>query len=367
MESNLHRIDVRSGEARTLSYWHAIRNDIDMNPPYQRRGAAWNSSEQAFLLDSIINGFSMPQIYLLDFNTGRSALSLGKYQYAVIDGKQRLTALFAFMDNLLRLNQDFIYLPDPSLRLAGLTLAELQTDYPRLSTAIEQYNLPVASVSTDSEERVRQLFLRLNSGKALNGAELRNSFGNYITLSIDNLASHPFWQAKTNLRMDRMQSHNLVAKLLILECFGPIDTTKSVLDRFAKNSFVISEAEILRAADSVRLTLDGFYSVFSDKDPVLKQSGILTIYYLLYHDMCSRRVVELPQFYAFIKFLHGVRRMSLRELSEMFDQGPQLFELISRFNYINRSGDSRSTINERLNICREINVLFQPIMPRFQL
>ena len=65
-------------EIKTLSWWHNRRNTIDMNPPYQRRGGLWSQTDKAYLIDSILNGYDIPKIYVADFTWGSSALNKKK-------------------------------------------------------------------------------------------------------------------------------------------------------------------------------------------------------------------------------------------------------------------------------------------------
>lgn len=203
MESKKAIIRIRPAEARTLLSWSSYRDTINFDPAYQRRNKVWSEAEQSFLIDSVLNGFSMPQIYLHDLNAGLTIDGPTEFHYAVIDGKQRLSALFKFIDNKLKLKDNFVFLEDPSLNLKGLTLYNLQLRFPKVAHRIEQYNVPIVEVTTDSRDRVTQLFQRLNYGKSLNGAELRNSFGTSITNSIAEIANHKFWTSNASLKIGR--------------------------------------------------------------------------------------------------------------------------------------------------------------------
>ena len=59
MERKIH---VRQHENKTLSWWNNRRSNIDMTPPYQRRGKLWSETDKAYLIDSIINGYDIPKI-----------------------------------------------------------------------------------------------------------------------------------------------------------------------------------------------------------------------------------------------------------------------------------------------------------------
>ena len=52
-----------------LAYLYTTRGDIDMSPSYQRQGAIWSTYKQQLLIDSLINGFDVPKIYLHQFLT----------------------------------------------------------------------------------------------------------------------------------------------------------------------------------------------------------------------------------------------------------------------------------------------------------
>ena len=118
-------------EARTLNWWKARRGKIDMDPSYQRRGRLWSDTDKAYLIDSILNGYDVPKLYMADFTWGDSKLNKKKLPYAIIDGKQRLEAIFDFFDGRVTLNEDFVYLENRSLDLAGLSYKDLQKKLPR--------------------------------------------------------------------------------------------------------------------------------------------------------------------------------------------------------------------------------------------
>ena len=61
-------------ENKTLSWWRTRREKIDMDPPYQRRGRLWSASDKAYLIDSILNGYDIPKIYIADFTWRDSPL-----------------------------------------------------------------------------------------------------------------------------------------------------------------------------------------------------------------------------------------------------------------------------------------------------
>jgi len=74
------------------------RNSIDLNPAFQRE-KVWSEKKQQYFIDTVLRGWGVPKLYL--------AVEEEDKDYLCIDGKQRLTALFMFLSNKLRLNVKF--------------------------------------------------------------------------------------------------------------------------------------------------------------------------------------------------------------------------------------------------------------------
>src|SRR5688500_15082998 len=185
---------VRQYEARTLSWWADQRGLIDFDPPYQRRGGLWSRSDKAFLIDSILNEYDIPKLYLADFTYGPSPLNPHNRQFAVIDGKQRFEAILDFFDGRITLARDFSFADEPTLRLGGLGYRDLKTSHPAVASRFENFNLTVMSVITDEEGKINELFVRLNRNKALTGAEVRNAMQGIVPGLIRELAHDEFFQ-----------------------------------------------------------------------------------------------------------------------------------------------------------------------------
>jgi hypothetical protein len=106
-------------------------------------------------------------------------------------------------------------------------------------------------VITDDEQKINELFIRLNSSKPLVGAEIRNAMIGEVPGLIRDIVAHKFW-LKTGFKKDRGQDKNIAAKLLLLEHAGTfVDTKKSQLDNLVKkvNSPHLGTGE--RSASSV--------------------------------------------------------------------------------------------------------------------
>jgi hypothetical protein len=269
-------------QAHTLSWWRSRRNEIDMDPPYQRRGRLWSLTDKAYLIDSILNGYDIPKFYIADFTWGNSALNKRKLPYAIIDGKQRFEAIYDFYDGRVLLNDDFTYLADKDLSLAGLGYKDLISRYPDVAESFDQYNLMVMAVIATSEEPIDELFVRLNRSKPLTGAEIRNAMQGPAPGIIRRISRHNFFQVCARFQMNRAQDQNAAAKLLLFEYEGDLaETKKSRLDQFVRSASRQPKERLELAGRKTLDVLERMEEIFLPRDFLLSSAGQVPIFYWL--------------------------------------------------------------------------------------
>jgi hypothetical protein len=272
---------VRPFQATTLAWWHGERDDLDLSPPYQRSSGVWSNTDKAFLIDSIINGYDIPKFYVADFTYVSSALNLKGKPYAVIDGRQRFEAIFDFLDNRFRLNSDMVYLGEERISLSGMYFKDVKIAFPKIAQRIENFNINVMSVLTDQEEKINDLFVRLNKSKPLTGAEVRSAMVGDVPKFIRQIASSDFLTKYISFTTKRKQGENVAAKILLIEHRSAfVDTKKINLDRFAMEAS-LTESEFEHSAIRVLKVLDSMCKQFKVSDPVLRSSGAIPLYYWL--------------------------------------------------------------------------------------
>lgn len=158
-----------------------LRHTIDPKPQYQR-GDAWDEKKRALLIDSILNNYDIPKIYL------RSSKNISTFDYEVADGQQRLKAIWRFLDNDLVLQG----MSDEFINLNATTFKDLSQDK---KTHILNYTIVTTVVYNATGDQVRELFRRLQLGVRLNPAELRNSMASALGNEIRAMAlTHPFFK-----------------------------------------------------------------------------------------------------------------------------------------------------------------------------
>ena len=101
-----------------------------MDPEYQRMGDIWTTEKRQLLIDSILNGFDIPKIYFHKFAKPECEDGV-PVRYAIVDGRQRLAAIWKFVDGDYPLSDDFSYLDDTSLSVGGPTYKDLDRNFRR--------------------------------------------------------------------------------------------------------------------------------------------------------------------------------------------------------------------------------------------
>ena len=275
-------LKIKEDKAKQLIWWFRQMNNIDMSPVFQRKNEIWKEYEQQYLIDSILNDFDIPKFYISDNSSyGMSPLTTKKKLYSVIDGKQRLEAIFSFFNNKFSLAKGFEYFADPKLKLGGLNYSQLKTLHPTIAQKIEDYELTVMKVTTDDTEKINQLFIRLNkTSYALSGAEKRNAEKGLIVRIIRLLARHKFFKKHVRFTQTRMQEHNACAKMLLVELNDDlVDMKKKNLDILVTTYFGITGRSGRDLYRHARKMLDKMTEVFKERDPLLNSQGPLILYY----------------------------------------------------------------------------------------
>ena len=73
---------------------------IDPRPTYQR-SSVWSRNKQQLLMDSILRRYDIPKLYL-------RAVDKPPYKYEVVDGQQRLRAIWEFCQDAFLFPQNVI-------------------------------------------------------------------------------------------------------------------------------------------------------------------------------------------------------------------------------------------------------------------
>lgn len=185
-----------------------------------QRNAVWPHAAKAYLLDTILSDRPIPYLY---FRRAISAQT-GRAVYEVIDGQQRLRALFDFMDGRFGLTES----KDKTYR--GKHFSDLTQE---LKAKVLSYDLYVEELTGYSDADVEDMFVRMNrfvvklSPQEIRNAKFKGKFKDFT----EALGKWDFWKAHkvfTALQLRRMRAIEFSAELVILLIEGAQDKKAAV-------------------------------------------------------------------------------------------------------------------------------------------
>ncbi len=178
------------------------RKSIILTPDFQRDNV-WTKKQKSELVESILMGIPIPLMYFFQNEKG---------EILVVDGKQRLKALFDFKDNKFRLSELSIL-----SELKGKNFNDLT---PLEKTNIEDYELNVYIIKPPTHDRIKfDIFDRVNrGGTRLNNQEMRNAiYQGYSTELLNKLSKMDFFKKATDFSI---QTNRMKDKYIILRAIS---------------------------------------------------------------------------------------------------------------------------------------------------
>lgn len=139
--------------------WEKVPSMLDLTPDFQRE-LVWPFRKKCELIESILMGIPLPAFYVREKDNG---------VYIVVDGKQRLTTLFDYIDGKFKLEGLKI--------LTGINTKYFNELTTLQQNKIEDYSLLLNIIKSPTSDRVIfDLFDRVNrGGVTLNNQEMRNA------------------------------------------------------------------------------------------------------------------------------------------------------------------------------------------------
>jgi hypothetical protein len=210
---------------QTVSWINGRRLDetLEISPKFQRR-PVWLEKERSALISTICSDLPFPEVYIQVVTDPQT----GKQKHIVVDGQQRITSIFMFIDGLVSLPDDDEW--------NGETIRTLSPDQLGRFWA---YKIVVRMLNTTSEADIRDLFTRLNTNNiSLTDQELRNArYQGKFKVTCERLADNAFFQSVnlfTAREVRRMVDIEFVSELLLRAVEG-ITNKKDLLEQVYAN------------------------------------------------------------------------------------------------------------------------------------
>jgi hypothetical protein len=336
--------------AKAMAWRSAIHDD----PPYQRESSVWSLDKQQLFIDSLLNGYDVPKIYLHDLR-GKHPTQV----YAVVDGRQRLTTIWRFLTDQLPLADDFRIEPKnrpelPSSVVDPQARQRFSEFHPRWKEVLRRTYLAVVLIQNATEEDIEDLFSRLNNGEPLNAAEKRNAMGGDMNELVREVAHRPFFTDRLRFSNARYQHYELAARILLVETADPDgsgpfpDLRSRSLDAFIRANRRLDASDRRALGRRVKDRLSTLERVFRPADPLLARQSFPLLYYLFVRAVER----EAPEAIDSVRtFLEQFQRSRIGELHRA-DGRPD--ESLAEFTHLMQHGT-----NEPRSLERRLSILLE--------
>lgn len=229
-------------------YWN--EGTLACSLSFQRNAGMWSLITKSCLVASVLSDSYIPAVVFLKDKAGIDEKK-GKdiFRYEILDGQQRLTSLFDFIDEKWALHgatepiefDGFTYI------VAGKKFSELE---PELQDAVKGFRFTIYALENYTYPEVEKLFFNINSGVALSTVQkAKPKLGNENMEYFSKLLSGNFFTQAINIT--EAQARREEELLLLLQWLTLLDNRHE--GREYKN---ISAANCLSYAASIRNTYD---------------------------------------------------------------------------------------------------------------
>jgi len=260
---DVNAIDIVNDKFEVQSLYKKYKREekeLELSPDYQRN-FVWTSKQKSRLIESILIKIPLP-IFYID--------ARDEDKWVVVDGLQRLTTIFTFIDNEFRLsNLEFLH------DLNGKKFDKLERKYQR---RIEDFQLLCNLVRPKTPPNVAfSIFKRINTlGSKLEVQEIRNAMyrGKSTSLLIELSRSKEFIDIVTESKVKglskRMEDNAIILRYLAFKIFSYKEYDNNNMNTFLENTMDrlnhMRDIEIQAYKENFKLCMQKAFILFSQFD-----------------------------------------------------------------------------------------------------
>lgn len=292
-----------STKGRTLQWINNQyqKGNISFSHKLQRPVGQWNTKMKSLLIHSLLSGFPINPIYIVDEDNTLYTL----------DGSQRTSTCIDYINDKFTLSKD-----TPTITLTSKENGESVTKtyeiakkkFSKLDEEVQSTllacSLDFCTISDYTDLEVKEMFRRQNTSKPLNGKLLRVIHeSDDFSEAIYSLANHPFMgKLTTSAQRKNGTDRDLIIQSLMLICTNQQQDFTSFRTKDI-DAFVVDYGDkSLERVDTLREALDSFNEAFEEiKIPITSIPMILYSGYRMKKD--KKSFIKLVE--SVNKFLDG--------------------------------------------------------------
>ena len=313
---------IRNPNQQDLSWFIDMRTQgrLELDPPYQRK-SVWTYKDKQFFLDTILNNYPCPAVYLQKENTDRGPL------YNVVDGKQRLSTILDFHDGKIRLSKTF-----GIAEFRGKKFDNLPED---VKSEFYNYIFMVEQIRSDVPIEWGEVFQRVNKNqKTLAEQELRHArFDGWLIKRAESEVEKALWKdlgIASKARKTRMKDAEFVSILMLVileEKFVGFPQHR-IDELYAKYDFNIDELPVdeaeLNAMDPADVEFEGITQEFVCEFEEKFKKIVEFIKAMEQHNNCitnhkKRIFTDFYSLWAALVFHEDILKKEPSEIAELYE------------------------------------------------
>ncbi|UEG49617.1 DUF262 domain-containing protein [Ferruginibacter lapsinanis] len=274
-----------------------------------QRNYVWLEKHQIKLIETILMGFPIPEIYLWQKETDAKT---GDMKLSIIDGQQRLGAILDFINDEFALTSTSLDEENIKKEYTGKKFSELTDEF---RNAIWEFKLSIRFVNKTIERSdVVTMFLRLNStNMTLNPQELRNAeFEGAFIKAAAEISENPFWESHSIFNVQdlrRMNDIQFISSILMFFRLGiGEDTTQANFNKV----YDLYNKEYQEKIDDQKL----FYLIVAETEKIIggdkeierflkKKTHLYSLFLVIYYFIKKQGGVQQKQIEQYKKFVEA--------------------------------------------------------------
>ena len=265
---------------KNLKSMYDEKETLSFNHPIQRQSAQWDNEQQSLLIHSMLANFPVPAVYVHKTESVEvDAKGKHSYTYSVLDGKQRMTTVFSFINGEYALSEDIpdVEIEDITYEIAGKYFEDLDED---VQQEILRFRFNIQAFEDVTDEMIEDIFFRLNNSTPLTKSQkARPLMGVENSIFINDVLAGRFFTEKcTFSKMQLKRSDDMCTLLqgmmLLDNKYRDYDFSSISADEVMNYSQYIKNNYPDECKDRLKRIIGFLNNVFYMKDKNLKKVNI---------------------------------------------------------------------------------------------
>lgn len=265
---------------KNLKSMYDEKETLSFNHPIQRQSEQWDNEQQSLLIHSMLANFPVPAVYVHKTESIEvDAKGKHSYTYSVLDGKQRMTTVFSFINGEYALSEDIpdVEIEDVTYEIAGKYFEDLDED---VQQEILRFRFNIQAFEDVTDEMIEDIFFRLNNSTPLTKSQkARPLMGVDNSIFINDILAGRFFTEKcTFSKMQLKRSDDMCTLLqgmmLLDNKYRDYDFSSISADEVMNYSQYIKNNYPDECKDRLKRIIGFLNNVFYMKDKNLKKVNI---------------------------------------------------------------------------------------------